>query len=209
MEARIYPKLIKNKNYYYFQYTYREKINPKDSGAGPGSGKSKVHTHSEYLGSAESIRERLKKSRNKCVSIKHKSFGLPGAVYQIAQKLGMADILKKHIPGSRYGIPRYQFFLLSIINRIDHATSKEQMGKWADKTILPQLLHFNGDKLNSKHFWYVTDDVISESDLRLFRKEQKNNLDVFAGLNDEIFREIEKEIFAGAMGTLNIDPVAA
>ena len=46
------------------------------------------------------------------------------------------------------------------------------MGKWSEKTILSELLDFDSKKLNSKNFWYATDDVISENELN--EKREKN-----------------------------------
>ncbi len=61
------------------------------------------------------------------------------------------------------------FFLMAIINRLDHANSKEKIGLWAKNTIFSELLNFRSSKLNSKSFWYVTDDVINEKELRKYR----------------------------------------
>lgn len=40
------------------------------------------------------------------------------------------------------------------------------------KTILPELLNFDHRKLTSKNFWYSTDDIISEKDIRSRRQRQ-------------------------------------
>ncbi len=63
MAGHIYPKVIKGTSYYYYQHTWREKIDPEAHGKSCGSGKSKVRTQSIYLGTAESIVQRLKQSR--------------------------------------------------------------------------------------------------------------------------------------------------
>jgi transposase len=208
MKPKIYPKEIGGKTYYYYQYTKRIKINSKDSGKGPGSGKSKVTTFSEYLGTAAGIRERIKKSKTSCTGVRQKSFGFSSAAYQICKEIGLDEILKKYITGERYGIPRYVFFLMAIINRLDHASSKEKIGPWSKKTIFPELLGFNPSKLNSKTFWYVTDDVISEKELREFRKENDCSDDIFAGVDDGIFMQIEEEIFEKTRELLCLDPSA-
>ena len=63
MAAKIYPKTINGKEYYYLQYSYRKKINSNDSGKTKGSGKSKIKTNSVFLGTAESIKNKLLSSR--------------------------------------------------------------------------------------------------------------------------------------------------
>ena len=79
---------------------------------------------------------------------------------------------------------------MAIINRLDHANSKEKIGLWAKNTIFSELLNFRSSKLNSKSFWYVTDDVINEKELRKYRQENDCLDDIFAGLNDENFKKM-------------------
>ncbi len=194
MNEKIYPKKINGRTYYYLQYTYREKINPKDTGKGRGSGKSKVKTKSIYLGTASQIKKKIS-TLQEPLEIRHKEFGLIGAVYNTAIEIGLIDILKEHIKGKRYGIENWKYFLLAIINRIDNSTSKERMGVWAEKTILPELLSFKPLKLNSKSFWYATDDVISEQALNDKRDKNPDIIDELkTGIDDEVFMEIEKEL---------------
>jgi transposase len=192
---RIFPKRIKNHVYYYYQETYRVKIDPSRSGKTKGSGRSKVCTKSVCLGTAQSVYERLTKLRRP-IEVVHREFGMIAAGYQVAQRIGLTDALRHHIPGSRFGIPRWVFFMVAILNRLDAATSKEQMGKWASKTVLPQLLNFDPETLNSKTFWYVTDDVISERELRE-RRQCSADLaeELCVGLDTRVFEEIEKELW--------------
>jgi hypothetical protein len=191
----IYPKKIKNKTYYYYQYTYREKIDQNCSGKTRGSGKSKVRTVSVFLGTAQSIFEQLNKIK-KPIEVTHREFGVVAAGYQVAKETGLCEILQKYIPGERVGIPRWIFFLVTILNRLDNASSKEQIGKWASKTILPQLLNFDPKQLNSKNFWYVTDDIISEKDLKKRRQENPNlENELYAGMDMSAFEKMENELW--------------
>ena len=196
MAEHIYPKVINGKTYYYLQKTYREKIEGPGSGKTKGSGKSRVRTKSIYLGTAQSIMERLNRAKEP-VEARHREFGLSAAALQTAQEIGLCDLLKEHIKGERYGTPRWLYFMLPVLNRISRATSKEQMGKWSAKTVLPDLLGFDPARLNSKTFWYATDDVISEKELKKRRREAPEiNDDLFAGLDDSVFIEIEQSLFA-------------
>jgi len=72
------------------------------------------------------------------------------------------------------------------------------MCDWVKNTILPDLIQFDAKKLNSKNYWYVTDDVISEEETVKNRAVKKGAAeeDIFSGLNDEIFANIERELFA-------------
>ena len=208
MAEHIYPKKIRNRLYYYYQRTYREKIDPTDSGTTRGSGKSRVKTESIYLGSAASILARLKHGEGP-IETHHREFGFVAATYQTAVEIGLVALLKKHIPGRRFGMPRWLFFLLPIINRLGHATSKQRMGQWAAKTVLPQLLGFDSSRLTSKTFWYVADDVLSEKQLQKARKENpRADEDLFADLDESVFGAIEEELAAQLRERLKLSPEA-
>jgi len=183
-----------NNVYYVYQESYRVKIDPKDSGKTRGSGKSKVCTKSTYLVSAEKILNCVQE-KQKPVSVRVRHFGLIAAAYQTSQLIELPQILEKYIEGSRAGVPRWIYFFVTIINRLDHATSKNKMSKWLKKTMLPELLGFDPAKLTSKNFWYATDDVISESELQQRRETEQCQDDIFVGIDDTLFTTIEKELF--------------
>lgn len=61
--------------------------------------------------------------------------------------------------------------------------------------MLPTLLGFDAKRLNSQTFWYVTDDVISERELKERRKEHPDLEDaLFVGLDDATFRTMEEAV---------------
>ena len=204
MNDRIYKKLINGKPYYYLQSSYRVKIDPSDSGKTKGTGKSKVATNTTYLGCAATIKKKLTTVKEP-VQVKSTHFGFVAAIYKTAEETGLIDLLKKNIKGKRHGIENWKYFLIAIINRLQHATSKEHMGTWAASTILPELLSFDPKKLSSKSFWYATDDVISESKLKAARKSEEGcEEDVFVQINDKIFKDIEKGLVKNILGKYNI-----
>jgi len=195
MKGNIFKKKIKGHTYYYYQESRREKIASSSEGKkGPGSGRSRVRTRSVYLGTAEQIYKRMR-SAPEPVEAAHRDFGFVAALLQTAREIGLVDILQNHIPGKRFGIERWKYFLITILNRPSQATSKEKMGDWAAKTVLPDLLGFSPGKLNSKSFWYATDDVISEKELQKRRKEdEKISGELLAGLDDAVMREMENSL---------------
>ena len=206
MKERIYPKKIKGKTYYYLQSTIRVKINPNDKGKTKGSGKSRVKTKSTYLGTAETIKKKLFGVRDP-LQIHHRNFGFVGAIYNVAEEIGLVELLQKHITGERFGIPNWIYFLLAIINRLQNATSKEKMGSWAAKTVLPDILEFDPSRLNSKSFWYATDDVMSERILKERRKQKPDLKDeIFTGIEDSIFNKIEEELIVNLREKLDFQP---
>ena len=182
-----------NKTYYYYQETYRVKLNPQDRGKNRGSGKSKVRTKATYLGTADDILKSVQE-KEKPIHANVRAFGLIAAAYQTSKEIGLVDVLARHIEGKRFGVPRGLFFFVSILNRLDHATSKNKMSDWLQKTILPDLLGFDAKKFNSRNFWYVTDDVISEKELRE-RRDIEPEDPIFSGLEEDTFTQIERELF--------------
>lgn len=191
--------------YYIYQESYREKLNPKDSGKGRGSGRSRVRTRAIYLGSAEKILQCVQEKR-KPIEVKVRHFGLIAGAYQTAQRIGLPRLLMKHIPGSRFGVSRWIYFFVTVINRLDQATSKNRMGDWLKKTILPELLAFDEKKLTSKNFWYVTDDILSEKDVRKKREKENPEDDLFVGIDDSVFTAIEVELFNRIDDLIGISP---
>jgi len=192
---RIYPKTIKGHTYYYAQTSQREKLEPGSAHAKTkGSGPSRVRSHMIFLGTAEAIVAAMTKTPRP-VEVRHRAFGLVAAAYQTAVEVGLVDILQQHLPGERFGLPRWLYFLLPILNRLSDATSKARMGAWAAGTVLPTLLDFDPARLNSQTFWYVTDDVISEKELTRRRQEQPELDDaLFVGLEDPVFRAMEQAV---------------
>ena len=194
-----------NNTYYLYQETYREKINKKDSGKIRGTGKSKVHTRSTYLGSAETVLQCIKGNRNP-VKVNTRNFGLVAAAYQAADFIELPQILSKHINGKRFETDLWKYFFLTIINRLDRATSKEKMSGWLKKTILPELLDIKIQNFTGKKFWYATDDVISEKELEQRRKNSTDEDDPFEYIDDTIFTAIETELFARIDQLMGLSP---
>jgi len=183
-----------NKTYYLYHETYREKINKKDCGKVCGSGKSKVRCRSTYLGSAETILKTIKGKKSP-VKVSARNFGLVAAAWQTACIVDLPRILAKHIKGERFGTDLWKYFFVTIINRLDSATSKEKMSRWLKKTILPELLNIKAQNFTGKKFWYATDDVISEKALRE-KREATNKEDPFESIDNTIFTNIEAELFS-------------
>jgi transposase len=205
--ARIFPKNIGGSTYYYYQESYRVKIEPGNAGKTKGSGKSQVKTRTVYLGDAETLLDHKNRVKGPA-TVTCRSFGLVAAALVVAREIGLEAALRKHLPGSRYGLPRWLFFLITIINRLDDATSKNKMSAWAKKTVLPELLAFDPAQLTSKHYWYVTDDVLSEAELRCRREQKPDSDDLFGDLDDRVFRDLEDEVIAGLRPLLEA-PAAA
>ncbi len=103
MDWKIYPRHPNGYTYYYAQRNFRVKPPPSKDGK---PAKSKVRSDIIYLGTAESIIERIK-GTGKPIEARHREFGFVAAIYQTAVDTGLVELLQTHIPGERYGLPRW------------------------------------------------------------------------------------------------------
>lgn len=129
----IITKKQGSQTYYVYKESYREKINMSDSGKTRGSGKSKVRNRTVHLGTAEKILKCVQEKRGP-IKVKTRHFGLIAAAYHTAIEIDLLKILKKYIHGERFDTDLWIYFFVTIINRLDHATSKEKMNGWLKKT---------------------------------------------------------------------------
>ncbi len=108
----------------------------------------------EYLGTAESLRERLK--TNEPISLKSYSHGATAALLQIVTNLGIEGIINKHIPNGsqkRDGISVGRSIVLAAIGRACEPTSKRGWYNWCRGTSLEYLFDKGLSALDSQHFW--------------------------------------------------------
>ena len=57
------------------------------------------------------------------------------------------------LPGEWSDIPLRVYFFATIINRPDHATSKNRMSWWLPKTNVPELLNVDASNMTGKNLW--------------------------------------------------------
>ena len=110
MTGNIVKKIIKGKTYHYYQETWREKIDTGEIGKTRGTGKSRVRSKSYYLGTAQQIFDKMRGPRQPDEAT-HRAFGFEAALLQTAREIGLVDILRENIPGKRFGIERWKYFL--------------------------------------------------------------------------------------------------
>ncbi len=195
--------------YYLYHETYRQKISPANSGKTRGSGKSKVCSRTIYLGTAKKILACVQ-GKPTPTKVIIRQFGLIAAAYQTACQIGIPEILSTYIHGNQGGVARWLYFFVPILNRLDHATSKNKMSAWLNKTILPELLELKPQQFNSKNFWYATDNVVSEKAIRMTRARQEQDGDgeddVFVGIDGTLFTNIEAALFSRIDQFMGLSP---
>lgn len=132
-------KIVRGRPYYYLRESQR--IN----------GKPKI-VSTIYLGSAESIRDRLLCPQPTEVAVHE--FGGSAATFSMAQDLDVVATIDRHVPkrGSQ-GPSVGQYLLLAALNRCLAPSSKSGIAYWYGKTGLRRFLPFTPKQLSSQRFW--------------------------------------------------------
>lgn len=132
-------KIVRGRPYYYLRESQRV------------HGKPKI-VSTIYLGSAESIRDRLLSPQPAEVAVHE--FGGSAATFSMAQALEVVATIDRHVPKRGHQGPSVgQYLLLAALNRCLAPTSKSAIAHWYGKTALRRLLPFTPQQLSSQRFW--------------------------------------------------------
>lgn len=124
----------------------------------------------KYLGTEDNFQkkvETLKLQLYDNYTITTVDFGLSVALWQIAQKLQLSDIIDNVCDKRSQGMSVGQYLMLAIINRCTKPKSKRKLGTWLEKTYLKELLPVPATNEHSmsmaytNHFEYLTDERIN------------------------------------------------
>jgi len=156
------------------------------------------------LGSAEDIVRLVKeaKEHQEPKVVQTKKFGLPMALFEMAERIGLRDIINKVVPGNIQGISVGDFILIAAINRVGNHDSKARIGRWYRRTALGRFQKIREKKLSSRSFWRAFDRIISEKSIKEAKAEkgyepnEKIDIDELSEIiDDSKIKEIEKEIW--------------
>lgn len=110
-------------------------------------------------------------------------FGAVAALFQIASRLKLVEIIDKHVPKKGRGPSVGNYLLVAALNRAVAPGSKARVGEWFQKTVLRRLLNITSRQLSSQRYWdnmerLSVDQIVSiESELTgHLAKEFKLNL---------------------------------
>jgi len=162
----VYPKmacLIKKKisgKIYYYSGTPK-RIN----------GKPKV-INLRYLGTAESIIQRLQNPPlAEPIEVDSLDFGAVAALWAQAKELDLISLIDQVVAqNSNREISVGTFLVVGAINRAISPKSKDGIGPWMSKTVLPRLIGHKASAFDSQSFWDAMDLVEEE---HIFRIEEK------------------------------------
>jgi len=81
-------------------------------------------------------------------------FGTVAAVYRIAKRLRLIEMIDAHAPKRAQGGTVGEYMLIAAINRATDPKSKRQIGEWFEDTALRRFLpHLRAKDLTSQRFW--------------------------------------------------------
>lgn len=148
--ASLTAKIINGRTYYYARDCQRV------------NGKPKI-VRTLYLGSANDLiaaatqHKAQQAPQPQAVAIA--AFGDVVALYDLAQQIGLVELLDHHLPKRDQGLSVGHYLLLAAINRAVQPASKSQFADWYRQTTLPRLLPATAEQLSSQAFWNHFDFV--------------------------------------------------
>ena len=128
-----------------------------------------------HLGSADKLLERLSSGEQKPLKARVLQFGLIGAAWNLAEELGLVELIDRHIPKRRQGPTVGQYLLLATLNRLVQPTSKAKLADWYQKTALTRWMRLPRRALASQRFWDHM-DAVGEPAIRAIEAELSQKL---------------------------------
>jgi len=138
--ATIIKKKIRKQVYYYAVESKRV------------DGKPRI-VWQQYLGKFDDIVRRAQQDRQKPVEAKIFEFGAVAALYHLATKIGLVELIDQVVPKRNQGASVGQYMLLAAINRAVHPVSKSEFADWYTSTSLPRWIDVSPKALTSQRFW--------------------------------------------------------
>ena len=158
--SSLTPKRINGRIYWYLRETAWV------------DGKSKV-VKTVYLGSAAQIASALGKGTTALqvtAGAPVVEFGAVTALYDVVQRLGLVDMIDRHVPKRGSGPSVGTLLVLAAINRAVAPTSKAGMATWYERTSLSRWFQLKPTQLTSQRFWDNMDRVPPEAIIGIERE---------------------------------------
>jgi len=106
-----------------------------------------------HLGTAEKLLQRLQEQDSGSVKLHVHEFGAVAALWNMAKKLKLVELIDKHVPKRDQGLSCGEYIVLAAINRCVAASSKSSMYDWYCSTVLHRLLPTSKKSLAPQRFW--------------------------------------------------------
>jgi transposase len=137
----------------YYYYVESARIN----------GKSRI-VNQKYLGSAETVLEKISSNRIEPLYSKVLDFGDVTLLLDIALRLGVSDIINQNVHKRDQGLSIGDYIVIAAINRAVSPTSKSGLQVWFERTILTQIMNIDTSLLTSQNYWNNLDISKSQID---------------------------------------------
>jgi hypothetical protein len=146
-----------------------------------------VVTESYYLGTAEAILKKVQSG--KAENVKTKAYGLPCALWKMAQEIDLINIVNRVVDKQKRKrkVSLGEYIVLAAINQVGHTCSKRGLAKWYKDTVLSRITGISTEQLTSQHFWNAFNEILSEQEL-----EKKKQHAGFSEARKLEFEELEK-----------------
>jgi len=159
--ASIIKKKVKKHIYYYLVESARV------------NGKPRI-VNQKYLGSAEDIAGAVDSKKNGLPKPERSivlEFGAVSAIYDIAKRLNVVDMINRYNPKRNQGLSVGEYMLLAAINRAIKPESKNEFSDWFSKTVLHKFFpQANKSSLSSQRFWDNM-SLVTEEAVKAFEDE--------------------------------------
>jgi transposase len=165
----LQKKQIRGHTYYYYTVTKRV------------DGKS-AKVQQIYLGTPDQILEKCASSHEADLPVKtsHLEFGLAAALYQQALELGVIPLINSYATVTSAYLDVGQYLVLAAINRVCEPRSKNGIGAWYKKSMLPSLFTIPVSCATGQRFWDAMDRLPVEAIPGIEEGLWENTLDRFS-----------------------------
>lgn len=125
-------------------------------------GKPRI-VHQAYLGTAEKLAEMVRdRTAPLPLAASMREFGLPAALWSVAQQTGVWDLLQSLWPAPRSGPSPAHYLLLAALHRVCQPGPKTEVANWYRKSILSALWDFSAERFSSQAFWDAFEQILPE-----------------------------------------------
>lgn len=140
--ASIQRRLIHGRPYYYLVESRRIDGKPRP-------------VVLKYLGRAEDLLSCLKAAQTTAqpIAAQVRDFGAVAALWDLAEKLCLVEIIDAHVPKRQQGPTVGQYLVLAAINRCVAPRSKRAFAQWYASTALSRWCKLSPTQLTSQRFW--------------------------------------------------------
>jgi hypothetical protein len=119
--------------------------------------------HQAYLGTAEKLAEMVRgRTAPIPLAASMREFGLPAALWSVAQQTGVWDLLQSLWPAPRSGPSPPHYLLLAAVHRVCQPGPKTEVAEWYRKSILSALWDFSAERFTSQALWGAFEQILPQ-----------------------------------------------